>query len=138
MGTSLSEVSDAIRRFQALSSEGVELAPTSEKEVRVSLIRRFFTDQLEFINVAKEYVDIADFYNLLHRLIFPVGSHGKLGGKSAGVFVASRIIQHVSEENDLLSDVKTPKTWYISSDGIIELHHAQQPRRAGRTQVQGD
>ncbi len=121
LGTSLSEVSDAIRRFQALSAEGVELAPTSEKEVRVSLIRRFFTDQLEFINVAKEYVDIADFYNLLHRLIFPVGSHGKLGGKSAGVFVAAQIVQHASDENELLRDVKTPKTWYISSDGIMSF-----------------
>ena len=61
--------------------------------VRVALIRRFFTEQLEFINVAKKYVDIEDFFDLMERIIFPPGSHGKLGGKSAGLFLASRILQ---------------------------------------------
>jgi pyruvate,water dikinase len=120
-GTSLSEISDAIRRFTALSAEGVELSATTEKEVRVSLIRRFFTDQLDYINVAKEFVDVHDFYDLLQRLIFPTGSHGKLGGKSAGLFLASRIIKRVSHDAEVLKDIKTPKTWYITSDALLSF-----------------
>lgn len=120
-GTSLTEISDAIRRFAALSSEGIELSDTTEKEVRVSLIRRFFTDQLEFINIAKEFVEVSDFYDLLQRLIFPAGSHGKLGGKSAGLFLATRIIQKISREAEILRDIKTPKTWYLTSDTLLSF-----------------
>ena len=120
-GTSLTEISDAIRRFTALSSEGIELSGTTEKEVRVSLIRRFFTDQLEYINVAKEFVDVSDFFDLLQRLIFPAGSHGKLGGKSAGLFLASRIIKKISRDADVLTEIKTPKTWHITSDTLLSF-----------------
>ncbi|HEY3296351.1 MAG TPA: PEP/pyruvate-binding domain-containing protein [bacterium] len=120
-GTSLTEISDAIRRFTALSSEGIELSDTTEKEVRVSLIRRFFTDQLEYINVAKQFVDVGDFYELLQRLVFPAGSHGKLGGKSAGLFLASRIIRKISQDAEILREIRTPKTWYITSDTLLSF-----------------
>lgn len=119
--TSLTEIADALRKYYHLAPEKFELPPSTIKGLRVSLLRRFFTDQLNFISIAKEYVKLTDFYKLIDRMIFPPGSHGKLGGKSAGLFIASHILQKEAENNDLLKNIKVPKTWYIASDGILNF-----------------
>jgi hypothetical protein len=116
---SLNEVLESFRRYQRLIPEGIKLPRSTSNSVRVALIRRFFTEQLEFINVAKKYVELEDFFGLMERIIFPSGSHGKLGGKSAGLFLASRILRQARRRVPQIGEVKTPKTWYITSDGII-------------------
>ncbi len=116
--TSLAEVSDAISRFQHATHGEVELSLSTLKGLRVSLVRRVLTDQLEFINVAKNYVDIRDFHELLQRCIFPAKGHGRIGGKSSGLFLARQIIRRHAGESELLASVRTPKTWYITSDGL--------------------
>ncbi|MFW5663238.1 MAG: PEP/pyruvate-binding domain-containing protein, partial [Bacteroidota bacterium] len=85
------------------------------------LIRRFLTDQLQFIDIAKSYSRLQDFYDLLQNMIFPPESHGKLGGKSAGLFLARKIIKVKNQYEDILKDVKIPKTWYITSDGLMSF-----------------
>ncbi len=117
--TSLSEIADAIRKYFHISAEKIELPPSTIKGLRVSLLRRFFTDHLDYISIAKEYVKLTDFYKLIDKMIFPVGSHGKLGGKSGGLFLASHILNKEAEQNELLKDIKTPKTWYLTSDGVL-------------------
>ncbi|MFH1010717.1 MAG: PEP/pyruvate-binding domain-containing protein [bacterium] len=119
--TSIGEIVDAVRKFHHLAAEGEELAPSTDKELRVALISRFFTDQLEYINIAKDHVELSDFYDLVHRIIFPTDSHGKLGGKSAGLFLASRILQRASQEQEILENMLTPKTWYITSDAQLRF-----------------
>jgi pyruvate,water dikinase len=119
--TDLAEVLDSMRRIKILAPEGIQLPRSLANSVRVALIRRFFTEQLEFINVAKKYVDIEDFFDLMERIVFPPGSHGKLGGKSAGLFLASRILNQASRRTKLIGTVKKPKTWYITSDGLISF-----------------
>ncbi|MCU0243842.1 MAG: PEP/pyruvate-binding domain-containing protein [Acidobacteria bacterium] len=114
----LAEVLDSMRRIKILAPEGIQLPRSKANSVRVTLIRRFFTEQLEFINVAKKYVDLEDFFDLMERIVFPSGSHGKLGGKSAGLFLASRILKQAARRNKIIGSVKKPKTWYITSDGL--------------------
>jgi hypothetical protein len=115
----LAEVLDSMRRIKILAPEGIQLPRSTANSVRVALIRRFFTEQLEFINVAKKYVDLEDFFDLMERIVFPPGSHGKLGGKSAGLFVAARILKQAARRNKIIGAVKKPKTWYVTSDGLI-------------------
>jgi predicted nucleotidyltransferase len=115
------EVVDALDRYYHLDPEGAELSPARDATFRVSMIRRFLTDQQQAINVAKYYFAVKDFQELLHRVVFPAGSHGKLGGKSAGVLLASAIVRELGKENELLRNVKTPKTWYLASDGILDF-----------------
>ena len=91
--TSISEVSDAIQRYQHAGQDEVELSPSTRKGLLVSLVRRFLSDQLEYINVAKNYVDIRDFHQLIQRMIYPARGHGKTGGKGAGLFLAYQIIR---------------------------------------------
>lgn len=121
--SSLTDISEALRRYYQINPEGMALSPSSLIGVRVALIRRFFTDQLEFINIAKHFVRVRDFYKLLKRMIFPIGSHGKLGGKSAGLFLAYRILKSMDDPKKLLENIKTPKTWHITSDAMIYFMH---------------
>ncbi|UCF64135.1 MAG: nucleotidyltransferase domain-containing protein [bacterium] len=121
--SSLSEISEALTRYQHLAPDGIELSDSTQKAMNVLLIRRFFTDQLEFINIAKNYVTVTDFHDLLRHLVYPMNSQGKLGGKSAGLFLAYKILCRMGERLDLCSDVGLPKTWYISSDGLLNFLH---------------
>lgn len=116
--SSLTEIIDAVTRCKYLRDEGFELSVPTQKGVRVSLARAFFSDQLNFINVAKNHLDIEDYYELVKRIIFPSKSHGKLGGKSAGLFLAYHIIKKSTNRAELFSNLKVPKTWYITSDGL--------------------
>ncbi|MEO8514711.1 MAG: PEP/pyruvate-binding domain-containing protein, partial [Ignavibacteria bacterium] len=120
--TSLNEISEALRKYFPLISNG-ELSPSIEKGLKVSLIRRFFTDQTEYISIAKEFVEISDFYELTDHIILPSKSYGKLGGKSAGMFLASKIIAKKARSSDKFKNIKIPKTWFIPSDGIMHFLH---------------
>ncbi|MDT8323113.1 MAG: PEP/pyruvate-binding domain-containing protein [Bacteroidota bacterium] len=123
LDTSLSEIVDALGRYYHIFPEGIELSPSTEKGLRVSLIRRFFTDQLPYINVAKDFLEVHDFFELTRRTIFHQKSHGKLGGKSSGLFLAWHIISQDAESSGRFQNVRLPKTWYITSDGILNFIH---------------
>jgi hypothetical protein len=111
----LTEVWGALRRFERLSRDGVHLGEATRKSVGVALIRRFFTEQLEFIQVAKSVLRIEDFFGLQDRVIAPPGSHGRLGGKSSGLFLAQKVLDRGDGGPDT---IRTPKTWYLASDGL--------------------
>jgi len=120
-GTSLAEITGAIERYHHLTPHGLELSIPREMNFRVALIRRVLSDQPDFINIAKQFVELDDFNDLMHRIIFPVGSHGKLGGKSSGLFLAKQILKKESLDSPLLQNIKIPKTWYLTSDGILNF-----------------
>ncbi|MBK6678652.1 MAG: hypothetical protein IPG53_00825 [Ignavibacteriales bacterium] len=120
-GSSLADISDAIRRFYHLAPEKIELSPATVKGLRVSLLRRFLTDDLDFIQIAKDYVKLTDFHKLIDKMIFMPGSHGKLGGKSSGVFLAHNILNSSVSNAELPFEVKVPKTWYLTSDCIMQF-----------------
>jgi len=119
--TAISEVADAIQRYQHAGHDEVELSHSTRKGLLVALVRRFLSDQLEYINVAKNYVEIKDFHQLIRRMIYPARGHGKTGGKGAGLFLAYQIIRKHKDDDELLADIKTPKTWYLTSDGMHDF-----------------
>jgi hypothetical protein len=121
--TPLGEIIEALERYRHTSVRESELTRSTQKGLRVSLIRRFFSESLDFINVAKQFIQIEDFYDLLGKIIFPPRCHGKLGGKSAGLFLAKKIIEKSPESSKLLGQVKVPKTWYMTSDCILSFVH---------------
>jgi pyruvate,water dikinase len=115
--STLAEVADAILRYYRMLPTGLDLPLASQKGMRVSLIRRFFSEQLEFINIAKNYIEIIDFHDILQNVIYTSESQGKLGGKTAGLLLAKQILKKTGDP-ELLGNVKTPKTWYITSDVV--------------------
>ena len=123
LDTSLGDIIEAIERYRHTDIDESELSLSTQKGLRVSLIRRFFSESLDFINVGKNAITVKDFYDLLGKIIFPPRCHGKLGGKSAGLFLASKIINKHAPVDSVLRQVKMPKTWYITSDWILHFVH---------------
>jgi len=123
LDTPLGEIIEAIERFRHTDIEETDLSLSIQKGLRVSLIRRFFSESLDFINVAKNVVCIKDFYDLVGKIIFPPRCHGKLGGKSAGLFLAKKVIEKYAPSSSLLQQIKLPKTWFITSDWILHFVH---------------
>lgn len=123
LDTPLGEIIEAIERFRHTDIDEAELPISTQKALRVSLIRRFFTESLDFINVAKHVTTIRDFYDVLGKIIFPPRCHGKLGGKSAGLFLAKKIVDNHAPADSLLRKIKVPKTWYVTSDWILHFVH---------------
>lgn len=121
-GSTLNEISYALRRYISHLPEHTVLASELDKILRVSLTRRFLSENLSYIGIAKKYLTIQDFKNLLQSVIYVPNSHGKLGGKASGLFLASNILK--KELPEIYAKIKIPKTWYISSDGLMDfIHH---------------
>lgn len=120
-GSSLADISNAIERFHHLLPQGLELSGPRKKSFRVALIRRLLGDQQEYVNVAKRFIEVNDFNELFKKIISISGSHGKLGGKGAGLFLSKFILKKVAGQDELLKDIKTPKTWYLNSDGLLHF-----------------
>lgn len=121
LGTTLPEIAAAVERFHYLASHGLELDAAREKAFRVSLIRRLLSDDSQFISTAKNFIEIHDIFALLQRVIYPTSSHGRLGGKASGLFLASQVLWKSSQTNEYLRNIKTPKTWYLTSDSILHF-----------------
>ncbi|HYN43582.1 MAG TPA: hypothetical protein VE129_17525, partial [Thermoanaerobaculia bacterium] len=120
-GTSLSELAQALARFHHAALNDSELSRSIQVDLRVALARRFLTDHIQFIGVSKNYIGVSDFYKLTQRIICPPGSHGKVGGKSSGLFLAVQIVRKSEEYAETLKEIRIPRTWYITSDGVLDF-----------------
>lgn len=81
------------------------------EESKVVLIRSLISDQLRYINIAKEWLSISDLAEIRRRKI----GAGRIGGKSAGMILA----QHILKNNAELSEMpclSMPESYYIGSD----------------------
>jgi hypothetical protein len=121
MGSSLLDINNAIERYHHLGPHMLELSEPRAKSLRVALIRRILTDQSDYIDIAKRFAEIEEFNDLMDHVIYPVGSHGKLGGKGAGMLLAKAILKHFETEYESFKEIKTPNTWYITSDGLLNF-----------------
>jgi hypothetical protein len=124
LDTSLSEISEAVMRYRALHLDDSMLPRPVRTGIQVALLRRFFSENLEFIRHAKDFADVDCFYDLVQHTICPPRGHGRLGGKSAGLFVAANIVRKSVEFADTLASIRVPKTWYLTSDAnLLFIRH---------------
>lgn len=97
----------------------IERLPSTERsryeprlhECKVVLIRSLISDQLPYVNIAKEWFTISDLITISQR---KVGS-GRIGGKAAGMLLADRILNEVADD-ELKSCLRMPESYYIGSD----------------------
>ena len=118
---SISDMFGALDRYKHLSDQGLVLSAARKQSVQMSLIRRLLSEREQYIISAKKHIEIEDFYNLSSRVIYQSDSHGKLGGKGAGIFLAMQVIQKAVRNQEIFKKVKTPKTWYIVSDTLFSF-----------------
>ncbi|MCE1229066.1 MAG: PEP/pyruvate-binding domain-containing protein [Firmicutes bacterium] len=118
----LVEITEIVDRFcRETREDEPALSPADDQNVRVALIRRFLTDNLKFIGIAKQHLSIYDFGKLLRNVTGPAQGAGKVGGKAAGLILAARILDQAAEKDARLERIRTPRTWYLTSDGIYNF-----------------
>jgi predicted nucleotidyltransferase len=122
-GIPLVEIAAELNRFFDQPDAEITISPEDQMSIKTALIRRFFTERLEYVNVAKMFFDVADFDFLLEHVIGPAQGTGKLGGKSSGVLLAEKIIKEEMKKDDVLKDIAFPKSWYLTSDSILSFIH---------------
>ncbi len=119
----LSVVAGDLRRYFFAAREDTASRYPLARGLKVLLIECILSDRLDYINAAKDHVRIEDLYHLIQKVIFSAESHGKLGGKSAGLFLASRILMNGKGGSAADSPFGIPNTWYIPSDMMLEFIH---------------
>lgn len=89
------------------------------QEIKVVLIKRMISDQLPFIGIAKKVFQIADLRRIYRRRI----GRGKIGGKSAGMSLAWKILQTTDPESgaDISAQVHIPESYFIGSEVIYDF-----------------
>ena len=117
----LRNIIEEIRKLQNLSDMNELQYSPKERWINVGLIRRFLSDRADFINTAKQYLNTRDFFDIINRIIYPIGSQGRLGGKGSGLFLAQKILENEAGNLPRYFSVKYPKTWYITTDTITEF-----------------
>jgi pyruvate,water dikinase len=118
-----SEVTSGLRRYFFTTPDETDKRYPLARGLKVLLIESILSDRLGYINLAKDLVEIEDLYQLLQRVICTAESHGKLGGKSAGLFLGAQILKKTNGGLGPKSPFRIPKTWYISSDMMLEFIH---------------
>ncbi len=118
-GSSLAQINIALERFHLLPGPRLEMTGPRERWFRISLIRRILNDQPHFIKIAQDYLTLDDFSDFMRRVIHPTESHGGLGGKSSGLFLAAQILKRFNEQGKFPYSFKTPRTWYLTSDSVF-------------------
>ena len=81
------------------------------QEIKVVLIRAMISDHLEYVGIAREWLSMADLKAIRKRRI----GRGKIGGKAAGIELARAILNQSADE-DVLSRVHYPKSWFLAAD----------------------
>ncbi len=119
LDSSLADITEALDRFRRTGVDESTLSASSQTQLRVALLRRFFSERTEFIHAARDAVRVGDFCDIAPRIIATPRSRGKLGGKSSGLFVAMQLARHATD--DLFADVRVPRTWYVASDAQLDF-----------------
>jgi len=106
---------------QALTIESLPPGEREKMEARyeeskVVLIRNMISDQLRYVNIAKEWFTIPDLAEIRRRKI---GS-GKIGGKAAGMLLAQHILKN-DRSLTFVDHLRTPESYFIGSDELYNF-----------------
>jgi hypothetical protein len=81
------------------------------REIKVVLIRTIISDQLPYINSAREWFSIADLADIRRHKI----GAGRIGGKAAGMMLAACILRKTTD-SALRNCLSTPESYFLGSD----------------------
>jgi len=99
------------KAIENLPLEKQERSDARLSEIKVVLMRRMISDQLAYINIAKDWFTVSDLAEIKLRKI----GQGKIGGKAAGMLLALRILSEVADE-ELLSHLSIPDSYFLGAD----------------------
>lgn len=97
--------------FEALPERQRAAVEHHLQEIKVVLIKSMISDHLQYVGIAKEWFSIDDLKAIMQRRI----GRGKIGGKSAGIELARRILSQTADP-EALQRVRYPRSWYLAAD----------------------
>jgi hypothetical protein len=97
--------------IERLPAEGRQQADARLREIKVVLIRTMISDQLAYINIAKDWFTVSDLWEIKKRKI----GQGKIGGKSAGMLLAARILSEMADD-EVKDCLRIPESYFLGSD----------------------
>ena len=108
------------KEYEGLASEQRREVRHHLEEITVVLIKRMISDQMDFVKLAKEFLDAEDFTAIYERRI----GEGKIGGKAAGMMLAWKILQREdpADEMDLSGRVVIPDSYFVGADVFYDFH----------------
>jgi len=119
---SFKELGGKIHRFCQLPLGETKLTPAEVISTRVALIRHFLSDQLEFIQVAKNRLTLRDFDDITSRIIGSDEGIGRIGGKAGGMVLAHRILCEADEDKEEhYLPITMPESYYLRHDVIEDF-----------------
>jgi len=81
------------------------------QEIKVVLIRTMISDQLAYLNIARKWFTVNDLREIRQRKI----GYGKIGGKSAGMMLAYRILSDMAPQ-EIREAIQIPVSYFLASD----------------------
>jgi len=102
-------------KYEALPDEARAAVDHHLQELRVVLLKSLVSDQLAFIHIARRWFTAADFNMVLERRI----GTGKIGGKSAGLLLAHKILQNTAPE--IFEKIHLPHSYFIGADVFYDF-----------------
>jgi len=112
---------DKVHEFLDFAPGEAFAPPEDVLGTRAALARRLLNDQLDFISVAKDYIKVSEFAEVLDHIIPTEGNQGRLGGKAAGLILAHSILQRARESGRLQVDYRVPISYFLPSNGTLEF-----------------
>ena len=108
------------KEYAALPDEQRKRVKHHLEEITVVLIKRMISDQMDFVRLAKRFLEPQDFEMIYDRRI----GTGKVGGKAAGMMLAWEILQHEDpdDEVDLHQCVALPDSYFIGANVFYDFH----------------
>jgi len=104
----LFEQAENIERMPAIKRKKLE---ARLQEIKVVLIRTMISDQLAYLNIARKWFTVEDLKEIRKSKI----GYGKIGGKSAGMMLAYRILRDMAPP-DVQETLRIPISYFLASD----------------------
>jgi hypothetical protein len=104
----LFEQAESIERMPGAKRKKLE---ARLQEIKVVLIRTMISDQLAYLNIARKWFSMEDLVEIRRRKI----GYGKIGGKSAGMMLAYRILQDTAP-SVVQEILRIPTSYFLASD----------------------
>lgn len=112
----LREVEAALARFVALPIGESQVSPNIAIGIRVRLISSFISDNLFYVGIAKFHITMRDVDALIQRFIGRHGQKCRVGGKSAGMILANRILKPAFGEPTGFEDrIEEVESYYLTA-----------------------
>ena len=112
---------EKIREFLDFAPDEPVVAPEVVFGIRAALVRRFLTDQLDFISIAKRYIKVHEFGQVLEHIIPTEGNEARLGGKAAGLILAWAMLERAREDGRYSGKYRFPTSYFLPSNAILEF-----------------